>query len=376
LPQITYQRIGDSFADDHLTLYSNNSASALKFDQSDYSLLRQGFPAGLSPGLPSDGLTGLTNDFVYRGDTRQEIDWPFSLSQFKIVPYIMGRVTAYSNSPGGDGQTRLYEGVGLRMTTSFWHIDDSIDSDLLDLHRIRHVIQPEINLFTSGTSVDANKLYDYDPNVDAITDITGAAVALHQHWDTMRGGPGRWQSVDILDVNLEGDFYAHKPPPAFLNPVSFRGLFYPSQPETSVARQALNADLTWHIADDTAFLSAVQWNLDTHETAIAEAGLAINRGSRLSYYVGDAYVQALGSQVFTFDANYNLTAKYVMSLSETLDFGSSRAAVTSISLTRRFDMFAFSISAYHDGINNISGFNINFFPTGQPGFSMPWGVNQ
>ncbi|MGD0389961.1 MAG: LPS assembly protein LptD [Tepidisphaeraceae bacterium] len=376
LPEITYQRIGDSFADDHLTLYSNNSASALKFDQSSFSLEDQGYPTGLSPGLPSDGLTGLTNDFVYRGDTRQEVDWPFSLGQFKFVPYVMGRVTAYSTSPAGDGQTRLYDSAGLRLTTSFWHVDDSIDSDLLDLHRIRHIIQPEVNLFTSGTTVDQNKLYDFDSNVDAITDITAATIALHQHWETMRGGPGRWQSVDLLDVNLEGDFYPHPPPPPLLNPVSFRGLFFPSEPETSVPRQALNADLTWHIDDDTAFLSDVQWNLDTHETAIAEAGLAINRGARLSYYVGDTYIQALETQLFSFNATYSLTSKYSLALNEALNLGPGRAAVTYIALTRRFDVFAFSVSAYHDGINKVSGFNVNFFPSGQPGFSTPWRVNQ
>ena len=112
LPEITYQRIGDSFADDQLTLYSNNSASALKFDQSSYSLQDQGYYPGLSPGLPSDGLTGLTNGMVYRGDTRQEVDWPVAVGQFKFVPYVLGRVTAYSSSPGGDDQTRLYGGAG------------------------------------------------------------------------------------------------------------------------------------------------------------------------------------------------------------------------------------------------------------------------
>lgn len=34
LPEITYQRIGDSFADDQLTLYSNTSGAGLKFDPS------------------------------------------------------------------------------------------------------------------------------------------------------------------------------------------------------------------------------------------------------------------------------------------------------------------------------------------------------
>jgi hypothetical protein len=287
----------------------------------------------------------------------------------------MGRATSYSDSPGGDGQTRLFGGAGMRFTTSFWRVDDAIDSDLFDLHRIRHIIQPEVNLFTSSTTVDQSKLYIFDPNVDAINDITGGQFVLHQHWETMRGGPGRWQSVDVLDFNVEADLYTHQPPASVLNPVSFRGLFFPSEPETSVPRQSINSDLTWHIGDDAAFISDVQWNLDQRETAIAEAGIAINRGSRLSYYIGDAYVQALDSQIFSLNASYNLTEKYQMSFYQALDFGASRAAVSSVSLTRRFDTFAVSASIYHDGIANTSGFNINFFPAGQAGFSQPWRAN-
>jgi len=375
LPEITYQRIGDSFLDDQLTLYSNNSGAVLKFDRSNFTLEEQGFYPGLSPGLPSDGFTGTTGSIVYRGDTRQEVDWPIAIGQLKVVPYVMGEVTAYSDSPDQAEQTRLYGGVGARMTTTFWRVDDSVDSDLFDLHRIRHVIQPEINIFSSATSVDESQVFIFDPEVDAINDITAAQVALHQHWETMRGGPGRWQSVDILDVNVEGDFYPHSIPQSLLTPQSFRGLFFPSEPQTSVPRQAINADATWHIGDDSALIGDIQWNLDKRETAIAEAGIAINRGSRLSYYVGDAYIQDLESQVFSFNANYNLTSKYSINLNQALDFGQSRAAVTYLTVTRRFDAFAFSVSVYHDDINKISGFNVNLIPAGQPGFSAPWRAN-
>jgi len=375
LPEVSYQRIGDSVVDDQMTYFSSTSGAALKFDTSNFSLGEQGFYPGLSPGLPSDGFTGTTGSLVYRGDTRQEVDWPIALGEIKVVPYVMGEVTAYSDNPDGEDKTRLYGGVGARMTTSFWRVDDSIDSDLFDLHRIRHVIQPEVNIFTSGTTVDESHVFIFDPDVDAINDITAAQVALHQHWETMRGGPGHWQSVDILDVNVEGDFYPHSLPSDLLTPVSFRGLFFPSEPQTSVPRQAINADATWHIGDDTAFISDIQWNLDKRQTAIAEGGIAFNRGSRLSYYVGDAYIHDLESQVFSFNASYNLTEKYSINLNQSVDVGASRAAVTYLTVTRRFDTFAFSVSVYHDDINRISGFNVNLFPAGQPGFSAPWRAN-
>jgi hypothetical protein len=49
--------------------------------------------------------------------------------------------------------------------------------------------------------------------------------------------------------------------------------------------------------------------------------------------------------------------------------------VTYLTVTRKFDAFAFSVSIYHDDINKISGFNVNLIPAGQPGFSAPWRVN-
>jgi hypothetical protein len=103
--------------------------------------------------------------------------------------------------------------------------------------------------------------------------------------------------------------------------------------------------------------------------------VAINRGSRLSYYIGDAYIQDLESQVFSFNATYNLSSRYAVNFNQAFDFGASQAAVTYLTVTRRFDTFAFSVSIYHDDINKISGFNVNLIPAGQPGFSAPWRAN-
>src|SRR5204863_7434438 len=86
-PELTYHRIGDSFADDQLTFFSDNSASSLKFERSHASLSDYGFlnarlhppRKAVLPGLPAIGTTGITDDRVYRADLRQEVDWPISL---------------------------------------------------------------------------------------------------------------------------------------------------------------------------------------------------------------------------------------------------------------------------------------------------------
>jgi hypothetical protein len=366
-PEIGYRRIGDSIFDDQATFFSQNTASGLRFENSQASLEDQGFYPGLSPGLPSAGFTGTPGGYTGRGDTRQEIDWPLAIGQVKIVPYVMGRVTTYSDSVGGDPETRFFTGGGFRMSTSFWKVDDSAESDLLDIHRLRTVIEPEINLFGSGSTLDNSKLLIYDPDVDAINDIQAAQLAWHERWQTMRGGPGEWRSVDLLELNVEGNFFANQPSATILNPTQFRGLYFPSAPETSVARQGINSDATWHISDTTSLLADAEWSLDSHELATASAGIAVWRDEPLSYYVDDRYVQVLDSQVVSFSANYELTKKYTVQYAQSFNFGASSDINSVISVIRKFDTFSVAVTAFHDEISNQSGVNVNFIPAGFPG---------
>jgi lipopolysaccharide export system protein LptA len=366
-PEIGYQRIGDSVLNDDMTFYSDNSASRLAFQQSRASLAEQGFGPGLSPGLPSDGLTGIDTSPVLRGDSRQELDWPFALAQFKLVPYVLERVTTYSDSPGGDPQTRLYSGAGVRLTTAFWKVDDSVESDMLDIHRMRNVVQPEINLFGSGTTLDRSKLFDYDPNIDAINDIEGGQLALHERWQTMRGGPGEWRSVDLLEWNIEGNYFRNQPPPDFLQPTQFRGLFFSSAPETSVPRSGVNTDITWHVSDTTAILSDAEYNADHGQLATASAGIAVSRDDRLSYYVDDRYLGIDNSQVVGFSMDYELSKKYTLQFGQSFNFGDSRDVDTQVTVVRHFDAFSLAFTAFHDAINNNSGFNFNLIPVGSKG---------
>src|SRR5205814_3065059 len=129
-PQIGYHRIGDSFGGDNFTFFSDNSLAGLRFNRSGYTLAEQGFNNVATPGLPSEGLVGATGpprvpqDQMYRGDFRQEIDYPLTAGEFKVVPYVIGRYTQYSNSPNAAEELRAFAGTGVRVTTAFWAVDD------------------------------------------------------------------------------------------------------------------------------------------------------------------------------------------------------------------------------------------------------------
>jgi hypothetical protein len=369
-PEITYHRIGDSPFGDRFTFFSDNSVSALRFNRSSATLADLGYPANVSPGIPSLGLVGATGvpnvpeDTTYRGDFRQELDYPLTLGQIKAVPYVMERYTSYSTSPMGQTENRFYEGAGTRISTAFWKVNDTAESDLFDIHRIRHVVEPEVNLFTSASSVDADNLYIYDEDVDRINDITAAQLALHQTWQTKRGGPGRWRNVDFLTWNVEGDFFANAPPDRELDPSNFRGLFYDSLPEASIPRDAINSDAQWRLSDTLIIMGDESYNVDNDRLATGSLGMAVQRDPRVSYFFGVRYIDPLDSTIGTATVIYQMSKKYELALSQSYDFSGTSNVDSSVEVTRHFDKFWMSVRVYHDSINDQGGIGFLIYPEG------------
>ena len=365
LPELGYHRIGDSFAGDSLTFFSDNTGGGYDFQQSRATLRQQGFsPPTLTPGLPALGLTGVTGSTTWRADLRQEIDWPVSAGHFKLVPYVLGRYTEYSNSPGGDEQHRFFGAVGARVATSFWKTDPSAQSDLFDIHQLRHIIEPELNLFSAATTVDRSQLFLYDIPVDAVNDISAAEVGVRQRWQTQRGGPGRWRSVDVFTLDVDAEFYANKPAPKFIQPTDFRGAYFTSLPETSIARNALNADASWRLTDSTVILGDAEYNLDAYKLATAAVGVLVRRDVVESWYVGNRYIADLHSNIVSIQANYQISPKYSISFGQSFDFGLGKDVASNIQVVRSFDRFIMAFGFSHDEISNQTGFSFNISPLG------------
>ncbi|MHC4447905.1 MAG: LPS assembly protein LptD, partial [Planctomycetota bacterium] len=205
LPELTYRRYGDAWFDRFTySMEARASRMRLHFEESTPNEL--GVPAaafGIPPNEPvSDALEaeGLTESFVNRFDARHELAFPVQLGPFKAVPFVVGRLTRYDDDFDGfsaeDEKTRWFGAAGIRVSGQFHHVDNTVESQLLDLHRLRHIIEPSLTLWYGASSVSAEDLPVYDQAVEPLG--TGAVlnVALRNTWQTQRGGPGRWQSVD------------------------------------------------------------------------------------------------------------------------------------------------------------------------------------
>jgi hypothetical protein len=365
LPEFRYDQIGVPLAKNNLTFFSQNEAAGLRFQVSRSSLQAQGFnPPTVSPGLPALGTTGIDNDITWRGDTRQEIDWPMSVGPIRVVPYVFGRYTQYSNSPTGSTPARFFAGAGTRMTTEIWKTDPTARSDLFDIHQLRHVIEPEVNLFTSATNIDNTQVFIYDQAIDKINDVSAAQFALHQRWQTKRGGPGEWRSVDAFSLNVDVDFFANKPPKSVREPVNFRGIYLPYMPEASTPRDAINADAAWRVSDNTVVLADTAYNIDKREVDTIGLGVLLRRGERLSAFIGNRYLADLDSNITSIAMNYELTSKYTIAFGQQFDFSQGQNVQSNVSIQRHFDTFIFSATYYFDEITGENGFSVNLYPIG------------
>ncbi len=366
LPQVQYYRIGDGFANDHLTFFSENSAGGLRFQTSKTPIKDEGFllPT-FSPGRPALGTTGTTKDITWRGDFRQEVDWPLSAGPFRVVPYVFGRYTYYSQQPSEDQRRpRGFLGAGLRASTEIWKTDPTIQSDLFDIHQLRHVIEPQLNLFTSATNVDNTRLFIYDTDVDKINDVSAIQLGVNQRWQTKRGGPGAWRSSDVFSFNFDVDWYANKPPKPVRAPYNFRGMFFPSYPEASIPRDAINADASWRISDNTVVLSDASWNLDKSEIQTIAIGILVRRDTRMSYFIGNRYIGVLDSNITSVHADYELSKKYVISVDQEFDFTHGQNVYSNVSIVRRFDTFYLIGRYFFDEVTGENGFSVNVIPYG------------
>ncbi len=371
MPELGYHRLAESLAGDRFTFHSSNTVARLRMEQSEATLLEQAYRPRYQPGRPSIGQTGIYEDENWRGDFRQELNYPIALGQFRAVPYVFGRYIAYSESPDQGAQERLLAGAGMRLSIAFWKVHNNVRSELFDIHRIRHVVEPSLHLFTSAQTAERDEVFIYDESVDGVNDLSAMQVAVRQAWQTKRGGPGRWRSVDLVTLRVEGNFFGNKPREEELEPTGFRGLFYESLPEASIPRDSINADASWRISDSTILLGDIQHNLDETRLATASLGLAVTRAPRVTYYLGARYIEDLDSTLVSGGINYKLTPKYTLALGHSYDLREKDRVRSTATLIRRFQGFAVSIRGFHDAVNDNTGFSFRLIPDLAPANPSP-----
>jgi len=380
LPELRYTRLADDiFAGNTpgwLTYSSDFRASRMQLNFTEPTAAQLGFDTlgraraafGLAPDESiGDRLRarGFHESDVMRFDTRHEFVGTFDLEPFKLNPFVVGRFTGYDETFdefSGDTQQDAYRtwySAGVRASTQITRIDNSVESDLFDLHRTRHIIEPNATVWYAGANLSQNDLPVYDDEVESLA--TGAALraGVTQTWQTQRGGPGRWRNVDFL--TLRTDYVSSTADADRESPI---GRFFDYRPEYSFLGDFGVVDMTWQLTDAVALSAGTIYDFDDRQPARTTAGGLVQHSPDFASFAEVRYVNALDTTYLDFGVSYSLTRRYAITLGATYDTDEGDFQRVNSTVRRRGPEATFGVSLSYDNIADETGVGIVFEPQG------------
>ncbi len=383
LPEVSYARTLDDlsagWAPGTLTLNSEYRLGQLAMNFNDPEVRELGFTStllsqaafGVDPAQSiADSLraAGLREESVYRADTRHELAAVLDAGPVRINPFGVARFTAYDSdfegfSPDEDDNARVWGAVGVRLSTTLQHVDNNIDSPLLDLHRVRHIIEPGVTLWHAGSTVDRVDLPVYDDAVESLAEGSMIRAGFRQTWQTKRGGPGRWRNVDVL--TLRTDYVWSSGDADRESPI---GRWFEDRPELSSAGEFLDAELLWQVSDPVGITARIVHDLEnSHQTAYSTLGVIVDHGYGFRSSFGQRFVNALDSTIVFGNLQYQLTDKYRASFGANYDTTLGDFERFNTTITRTYPNITVGLAYSFNNITDESSIGFVLSPRGIAG---------
>ncbi len=381
LPELAYHRIGTDLLDQRLTYYSDTRASHMRILAGRDAPIDRGFTTAQSLALfgiaanttsfdTSFDAMGVPDDSVLRIDSRHELQAPMHWGHLNVTPYVAGRVTAYDNDfssydPDAENM-RLWGSGGMRLHTAFARTYPDANIPALDVHQLRHVIEPEADLFYAGSTVDPGAYPVYDADVESIAEGWGIRLGVRQTLQTKRGGIGRWRNVDWIvfhnelvlrgrDADVDADVPRH----------------FAYRPEYGRGGDHVHSELMWMVTDALALVGETTYGLEDQHMERWRVGAVMEHTRQLSSFVTYSQITDLDSRLLAYGFTYRISSKYAMHMRHTLDLdGSETSRELDITLERRLPQFLLLLSAGFDQIDDTQSILVQLRPLGLGGGPM------
>lgn len=360
LPDISYRRYGDSLFDDFLTWSSEYRVTNMRLLPTSGTPNSLGVPSAAFGLEPNDDIRqsfydeGYRFNYVWRFGTRQELAVPFELGPVHIVPFAAGSAWAYANdefeSFSSDAEsTRYMLSGGVRASTSIQHVDNTVESRIFDLHRVRHILEPSMTAWYGYLSSPNGSLPVYDQDIEAIGAAAAARFNLRSTWQTQRGGPGRWQSVDFLVINagVAIDNYDE-------GPQSPTPQWFDYRPEYSQFGDHVYGSAVWQLSDTFALTGAGTYKIDSDDEGLARGavGAELRHSPNLTTYLAYRTIAVDNTELLDFGIDYRISKKYRVTLVPQFDLAEGGFRAFSVQLARQFPDFEFLFRIRYDEIED------------------------
>jgi hypothetical protein len=368
---------GQSIFDDKLTLYSDTQAGQYRQRIGD------------------NHNTVINQEPFADAVHRTEIDAPVWLNGVKAVPYVAGTV-GYNDRNGfnkasvdGGNEGGFNENVvgigeaGLRISSEYWNVYQTMQSRLWDIDGLRHIIKPELDITAYSESDPTVKQHDV------------VHIGLSQRLQTKRGPAGGQRTVDWMRLDLGGTWFADNEPRTggsgpfryiwnrpmtplrmFTMPTILNGDLLPSglkKFETyGPQRDYYSYDYSWQLSDTTAFLSDGFYDIHNGTFEQVNAGFSRQRLPDLSYYIGTRYLRNTqmlkehGTNVFVFAASYQVDERYTLVFSQQYDFDYGANVGSDLTIIRRYHRVFWSLTLATDASLDSQAIMFSIWPQGVP----------
>lgn len=350
MPDFSFHLVGEPLGD-VATWYSENRAGMVRRRAAEKELfiwLREG-----SDG-PSSGATA-------RVDSRQEITLPLHWGDVNVVPFVALRGTMWDDSPTGGGLSRGLAIYGVRSAMYLSRAYPDVESDMWDVHGLRHVIKPEVVAWGAHANHDADDLYAFDSSVEGIDDFDGLKVGVEQRWQTKRGPADSRRVVDWITWDVEMGLFHEPSGDAITN-----GFVSYSRPENSVARNFVNSSLVWRINDATALASEVNYDMNDGEVDIFNLSLAVERSPRFGYLLAYRFIEEQDSNLLEFGVNYKIDEKHTVAVREAFDLDRGDTLDFTVAYIRKYPRWFVALMFELDEAEDNAGVSIAIWPEGLP----------
>lgn len=373
LPEVAYYRNGTSVFDDTATWYHESRVGTVRARFGSDSSDERGFTNAQSMalfGIPNTTnfddaaqAAGFPASTVGRFDTRNELAIPLRAGIFDVTPFVVGRITAYDDdfatfNGGNDDTARFWGGGGIEISTEITRTY-GFTSELLDLNGLRHIIEPSATVAIYGSSLEDGDLPVYDPEVEDLAE--GAVIrlgALHT-LQTRRGQEGRERTVDWLKLRTDVVMRSDDADTSTAIP-----RFFDHRPEYSLGGDHFYAELLWAVSENVAVTGEVTHSFESGNVVQWRLGEEMRHTDHLSTFVHYREIDPIDARLLTYGLSLDLTTKYRLSFSHTLDFGASQSRSISLTLDRKLPRARLQLLLAYDEIDDDTTIGLILIPDG------------
>lgn len=381
LPEAAYSVVGDDIFGGALTYYGETRAGVLRLNLAENDLREQGYTNAIAQdafGINANQTVadrlraeGYNSSEILRFDSRHEIEAPIRLDErgaWNLTPFAVGRFTAYDTdfdefrtASGSDEQDeyRLWGAVGARLGTSIVKVDNSFGSELFDLTRLRHIVEPTATVWFSESSLDDGSLPIYDETVEGIADGFSYRVGLRNTWQTKRGPSNAMRSVDwlVLDTSYtwsDDDTQIDSP----------YGRFIDYRPEYSNFGEFASVRASMLLTNALALTSDWTYDTDASETRRISTGALVDHGYGYSSFFEYRSLDVIDSDLLQAGSRYELTRKYAVEIFGTWNLDRDEFQTIGSRIERRFPQWTLDVGLDYDNIDDSVSLGVSVRPVG------------